>query len=222
MGHLFSDSQPTTSWRQQYQWLARKSEIRNVYICIFLFNAIQVIGKKETEGELCDETVLPRQPRNVLSTLCALQTTTRVFLLCATNLFSFYLFYEDDFAFIFIICCQHYNKGLAWKMHSLIHNDTLQSFTLNSQILLKLKMSGTVCPKRQNKVRILMWSSIDIMRFLLYFKIYLAKLCFSKCFRFWIIPKSLPHDACLEVHSSVNDTMEGYICLLHELKGNLC
>lgn len=81
-------------------------------ICIFLFNAILSLEKKEAEGELCDETVLPRQPRNVLSTLCALQTTTRVLLLCATNLFSFQLFYEDDFAFIFI-GCQHHSKGLA-------------------------------------------------------------------------------------------------------------
>jgi len=47
------------------------------------------MGNKETEGELCDETVLPRQPRNVLCTLCALQTTTRAFLLYTTDLFAF-------------------------------------------------------------------------------------------------------------------------------------
>lgn len=82
---------------------------------------------------------------------------------------------------------------------------TVYTVVLNSYLLhtLKTMMSGTLCPKGQNKVRILMWSSIDIAGLLLYFKIYFAKLCFSMCFRFCFTPRSIPHGACLNVHNSV-------------------
>lgn len=36
-----------------------------MYVCVLLFN-VTVIGNKETEKELCDETILPRQSKNVL------------------------------------------------------------------------------------------------------------------------------------------------------------
>lgn len=50
LGHLFTDSQPTASWRQQYQWLARKSEIRNVYICIFLMQFCHWKKRRQRES----------------------------------------------------------------------------------------------------------------------------------------------------------------------------
>lgn len=65
-----------------------------------------------------------------------------------------------------------------------------------------------------------MWSDIDIMGFLLYFKVYFVKLWLSKNFRFCIILKYIPHDGHLKVHSSIKDTMEGYmfICYVSERK----